>query len=404
MFNPAIAVFTFIARLHARRHPAAARRANPIEDPMSTTLNTPPVAPRRRAPRRKAAAFVTFLASLIGAMVPLLGFTTTAARACACGCSVFDVGGGLLPQESDHGGRVFFEYWHSDQNINWIGNAKGAAALNQDKNVTTSWYNVGFQYMFSRDWGVMARVPVVNRDFTTTTDPASGTLQTFNSRDIGDAEIMGMYTGFFKDMSTGVMFGLKLPTGTYTAPGLDRDTQIGSGSTDLILGGFHRGLITGDNAWQYFSQVRWQVPFLFRAAADPQGFFDGNPGLVQTYKPGYQADGAIGILYNNWYHVFGFDKITPLAQIIVSHRNHDSGDAADPLNSGFDRMMFSPGVELTKVLDEANNRVLKVYVDVELPFYYRTNAADNGGPPSVGGTEGQLVAPILYKAVASYNF
>ena len=119
------------------------------------------------------------------------------------------------------------------------------------------------------------------------------------------------------------------------------------------------------------------MPFLFRAAADPQGFFDGNAGVVQTYKPGYQADGAIGILYNNWYHVLGFDKITPLAQIIVSHRNHDSGDAADPFNSGFDRMMISPGVEFTKVLDEANNRVLKVYVDVEVPVYYRTNAADN---------------------------
>jgi hypothetical protein len=54
---------------------------------------------------------------------------------------------------------------------------------------------------------------------------------------------MGMYTGFFSDLSTGVMFGLKFPSGVYTAAGLDRDTQIGTGSTDLILGAFHRGLI-----------------------------------------------------------------------------------------------------------------------------------------------------------------
>jgi hypothetical protein len=226
----------------------------------------------------------------------------------------------------------------------------------------------------------------------------SGAIQTFHSGDIGDIEVVGMYTGFFKDMSTGIMFGIKLPSGTYTAPGIDRDTQIGSGSTDLILGGFHRGLLTGDNAWQYFAQAVWRQPFLYRDAADPQGFMDGNGALVQSYHPGYQVDGAIGILYNNWYNVLGFDKITPLVQTIISHRQVDSGTAADTLNSGFDRVMLSPGVEFTKVLDEANNRVMKFYADVEVPVYYRTNAGQNAG------TEGQLIAPFAIKAVASYNF
>jgi hypothetical protein len=392
----AASAFAFIVRQQARRRPAASRRTNPIGITMSTTTTSPPP-PRRRAPRRSL-AFFGFLAALMVAMVPLLGFTTTAARACACGCSVFDVGGGMLPQENDHGGRIFFEYWHSNQNTNWIGNAKGNPALNQDKNLTTSWYSVGFQYMFNREWGVMARLPYANRSFTTTVDPASGELQTFNAKDWGDMEIVGMYTGFFQDMSTGVTFGVKLPTGLYTAFGMDRDSQIGTGSTDLILGGFHRGMLTADNAWQYYSQVRWQAPFLYRAAFKP------DTGMMELYKPGYQVDGAVGILYNNWYNMFGFDKITPLAQIIGSHRVHDSGPAADLYNSGFDRLMISPGIELTKVLDEANNRVLKLYADVEIPFYYGANAADNGGLPVVGGTEGQLIAPILIKAVASYNF
>ena len=58
-------------------------------------------------------------------------------------------------------------------------------------------------------------------DLTTETDIAyPGSLNTFNSKSIGDIEIMGMYTGFFKDMSTGIMFGIKLPSGTFTAPGL----------------------------------------------------------------------------------------------------------------------------------------------------------------------------------------
>jgi hypothetical protein len=388
---------TLIARLRARRHPAAARRANPIGDTMSTALATrQSTAPNRRAVRCGAAA-ITLLATIVLAFVPLVSFSTTAARACACGCSVFDVGGGLLPQENESGGRVFFEFWSGDQTQNWVGSSKAPAALNSDKEINTQWFNVGFSYNFNRDWGVMVRIPTTNRTLTTDTGAYAG-IASFNTKDIGDIEIMGMYTGFFKDMSTGLMFGLKLPTGTFTAPGLDRDSQIGSGSTDLELGAFHRGLLSGDNAWQYFSQIMWRQPFLYQAAADPQGFFDGNPGVVQTYYPGMQVDAAAGIIYNNLYHVLGLDKITPLAQVIVSHRDHDTGSGADPYNSGFDRVMLSPGIEFTKVVDEANNRVIKVYFDIEVPVYYRANAANNAG------TEGQLVAPYLIKLVSSYNF
>jgi hypothetical protein len=338
-----------------------------------------------------------FLASLVVAIASLYGFTATTANACACGCSVFDIGGGMLPQEDDHGGRIFLEYWGSNQTQNWIGSSKAPAALNADKNLNTSWYSLGLMYMFDREWGVMVRVPYANRSFTTDTGPPTG-IETFGARAFADVEIMGVYTGFFKDMSTGVMFGLKLPTGWFTAPGLDRDNQVGTGSTDLLLGGFHRGLLTGDNAWQYFMQAIWRYPFLFQSAPDPVGFLNGGAGVVQTYMPGMQVDGGIGILYNNLYNVLGFDKITPVAQFIMSHRNHDSGSGADPLNTGFDRVMISPGIEFTKVIDEANKRVLKTYVDVEIPIYYRTNAANNGG------TDGQLIAPYLIKMVVSYNF
>src|SRR5580700_4612694 len=219
----------------------------------------------RNSKRRAIGVRALHRAAGLVSMIALLGLTPSAAWACACGCSVFDVGGGLLPQEDDHGGRVFFEWWHSNQSQNWIGSSKAPANANLDKQVITNWYSAGFQYMFSREWGVMARLPYANRDFTTQ-DPNSLMLNTFRATDWGDLEIMGMYTGFSKDLSTGIMFGLKLPTGNYTAQGFDRDTQIGTGSTDLILGAFHRGLLTGDNAWQYFTQVRALLPFGYRAA------------------------------------------------------------------------------------------------------------------------------------------
>ncbi len=392
-------IFASNARLCAPRHPAASQRMHPIGVTMSIVPTAEPNQARRRPYGRIAAALVALLAPTVVALVALVGVSTEAALACACGCSVFDVGGLSSPQEEDHGGRIFFEFWSGDQNENYVGSSKAPAALNTDKEINTQWYNVGFEYMFNRQWGVMVRIPTTNRSLTTETDLSfPGEIQTFNSKSIGDIQVMGIYTGFFQDMSTGVEFGLKLPTGTFTAPGIDRDTQIGSGSTDLMLGAFHRGLLTGDNAWQYFYQVMWQQPFLYQNAVDPQGFFDGNLGVVQSYHPGYQVDSAAGIVYNNLYNVLGFDKITPLGQVIISHRDHDTGTGADPFNSGFDRVMLSPGIEFTKVVDEANNRVVKTYFDIEVPVYYRANAANNVG------TEGQLVAPYLLKLVTSYNF
>jgi len=380
---------------HARHHDAATLCANQIGVTMSVKIDVDRLQTRHTGPRHRIPWFHSCVALLFMALAPMIVFVPSTANACACGCSVFDVGGGLLPQEDDHGGRLFTEWWHSDQNQNWIGNSKGPASANADKQVVTNWYTAGLEYMFNREWGIMIRVPYVDRNFTTDTGapPDGAGIQTFNSKSVGDVEITGMYTGFSKDMSTGIIFGLKLPSGTYTAPGFDRDTQIGSGSTDLILGAYHRGLLTGDNAWQYFGQIRWQQPFLYSAAFNPDS------GTNELYKPGFQVDGAAGIIYNNLYNVLGFDKIAPIAQIIVSHRQADSGPAADMLNSGFDRVMISPAIEFTKVLDEVNKRVFKLYVDVEVPIYYRTNAAINDG-----GSQGQLIAPYLVRTVASYNF
>ena len=189
---------------------------------MSTTNNTAQCRPTRRL-----VALIAFVLPSLLSFVALMSFTATAALACACGCSVFDVGGLDTPQEQDHGGRIFFEFWDGNQTENYVGSSRAPAALNTDKQIVTQWYNVGFAYNFNRDWGVMVRIPTTDRSLTTDTqNPAFG-VATFNSKDIGDIEIMGMYTGFFKDMSTGVIFGIKLPTGTFTAPGIDRDIRSG---------------------------------------------------------------------------------------------------------------------------------------------------------------------------------
>jgi hypothetical protein len=321
---------------------------------------------------------------LKAALIVLSCAAPHAAWACACGCSVFEVGTySLLPTENDHGGNVYFEWDYSNQNHNWSGTSRAPAANNSDKQLETNWYSIGIEYMFNRDWGLMAHLPSATRTFHTQDDPTEP-VSVFKDTALGDAVIAAMYTGFSKDMSTGVYFGLKLPTGDFTAPGFDRDTQIGTGSTDLVLGGFNRGLITGDNKWQYFSQLRLQTPLAQQSA------FDADLGTDGTYWPGTTVDGSVGIVYNGGYHIAGFDKIAPLIQLIGSYRARDSGTAADPVDTGYERVFISPAVEFTKVLDEKNATVMRVYADVEIPIYQNVNG-------------NQIVAPALFKVVSSYS-
>ena len=339
-----------------------------------------------RFPPLNLRAASTLIRGLVGIAL-LSSLLPAQALACACGCAVFDVGSNaLLPKEGDHGGIVYLEWDYSNQNTNWSGTSQAPAVNNTDKNILTNWLVVGANYMINRDWGVQIRIPTASRSFLTdTSDTDTPDLQKYTVSSIGDIQLMGMYTGFSNDMSKGIIFGIQVPTGNYTAPGFDRDTQIGTGSTDLILGGFWRGMITGDNAWQYFTQVRYQQPFLTSSA------WDADLQANANYVPGLQVDAAAGIVYNNWYHVGPFDKIAPLLQLIYSHRQPDSGAAADPADTGYDRLYISPGVDFTKVVNDANNQTLKLYGDIEIPIYQRMNG-------------NQLVSPFLSKIVLGFTF
>ena len=79
---------------------------------------------------------------------------------------------------------------------------------------------------------------------------------------------------------------MKLPTGSHTFdPDLvDRDTQIGTGSTDILLGGFYRGNLTKDDQWDWFAQLQLDVPAL----------------IQDEYRPGVELDTAAGIDYKGF--------------------------------------------------------------------------------------------------------
>jgi hypothetical protein len=327
---------------------------------------------------------------LLAAGAAMLFAAPTAALACACGCGVFDVGAGVLEAmpEGENGLSVWFRYSTMDQNRNWEHGASAPASDNSDKEINTSFYTVGAEYMVNDDWLVMAELPVYARLLTTTDDGTvfgpAGSVYTAHLTDLGDLQLSAAYTGFSPDMSSGLTFGVKLPTGNDTGPTgplggseFDRDSLPGTGSTDLMVGGFHTGDLNSDGSLRYFLQAKVQFAVLTRDA----------------YRPGNELDGAVGVTYD-----FGkagpFDDVAPILQLIGSTRDRDSGANADPLNSGYQRLLLAPGFE-------AQFGSFRLYADVELPLTQYTNAAAS---LAIEGTSGQLVAPALFKTQLAYDF
>ena len=139
----------------------------------------------------------------------LLSFVPRAAFACACGCGVFDVGTGTM-MPTDPGGTVWLEWDYMDQNVNWSGTGRSDAANNPDKEIVSNFFVAGGQYMFSRSWGAEVDIPYTTRTFNTSDD--SGSPISFNHASVGDVRVKGIYSGFSDDMSTGLTYGLKLPS------------------------------------------------------------------------------------------------------------------------------------------------------------------------------------------------
>jgi len=277
---------------------------------------------------------------------------------------------------------AFLQYAYQDQDRNWSGASQAPAANNGDKEIQTDFVTAGLQYMFNWNWGLQVEVPYDYRSFrTVTSNPnvPNNTVTTINWGALGDIRVEGIYTGFFADMSAGVTFGVKLPTGDWThnnAYGdVDRDSEIGTGSTDILLGGFYRGALTKNGKWDWFAQLKLDVPVL----------------IQDEYRPGIELDAAAGIDYQGF--SLGRAKITPLAQVIFSERTSDSGaNAAGGANdnpaggvcSGYQRIMLSPGIE-------CHIHPVTFYADAEFPVYQNF-------------TGNQLAAPVLFKVILSYMF
>ncbi len=308
-----------------------------------------------------------FTASLIAAF--LIIAATQNAAACACGCGVFDVAtSSLIPNNQEN--LAFLQYDYVGQGKNWRDTESAPEENNEHRNIRTQTTTIGLQTMFNRSWGLNVRVPYVNRQVQMVHqhhgEPEE--FMTANTNSLGDIKLSGIYSGFFDNMSTGITFGVKLPTGKYEAKDLhDRAMQIGTGSTDALLGFYHLGKLTNDGIMNYFIQGSLQKPFKIK----------------DNYRPGDEMNLAIGANYD-FGRVGAFSKVAPLLQLVATEKFGDRGINSDPQNSGYTRLMLVPGIEV-------NYDKFKFYADFGLPIY--NNMKGN-----------QLAATEIFKVIVAYKF
>ena len=242
------------------------------------------------------------LRRLIAVSILLVSLMPGVTWACACGCSIFDVRTpSLIPQEAREA-PVWLEYDFMNQYINWHATTPSSGVNNSDKQIKTHFITAGGQYMFNRYVGLMVTVPYFIRMFRTESATDANQIDEYHHANFGDVRIWGMYTGLQEDMSLGLLAGFKLATGDHTYNNFDRDTSIGTGSTDLLLGAYKIGslpthigkvnLTFRERPFHWFMQLQYEYPFM----------------TTGNYTPGKEFDGALGTYYN-------FGKVGPLDEL-----------------------------------------------------------------------------------------
>lgn len=210
---------------------------------------------------------------------------------------------------------------------------------------------LALDYSPNKDWGVNIAVPWFVRGHATV---GEGDTEVSTSQDsgIGDIRIVGRYSGFAAQRSSGILFGLKLPTGNSSdkfASGpmqgniVDRGLQLGTGMTDAIFGVYNFGALTP--AWGYFAQ------------ATVQQALDSHDG----FKPGTGLNVNLGLRY------LGNETFEPQVQINARAEKREQGSNADVDNSGATLVYLSPG--LTWKISPR----LSAFGFLQVPLYQRVN-------------------------------
>ncbi len=207
-------------------------------------------------------------------------------------------------------------------------------------------------HAISNNWSVSVSLPVVSRSHSHIADPTGdATLEAWSFTKAGDARVLGFYR-FDNDnpfVNYGLTFGLKLPTGDYRVANADgtvaeRALQPGTGSTDVVLGGYISGPgMRLDASW--FAQA------LVQQAVTTKDDF--KPGTQYQLNVGYRQPVA--------------GSLEVMLQVNTLIKARDTGLNAEPDLSGSKTVFLSPGLSYSITRD------VQAYGFLQLPIYRYVN-------------------------------
>ena len=286
------------------------------------------------------------------AAVMIMGLSGPAMACTGCGCSL----------NTDDTVQGTASGWHVDERFDYINQStlqlggqnpapsQSPVGMEVQKSTLTVFYTTTFDYAAEKPWGINIAIPFQYRMHTTYNDQSDYTPSKSRWDELSDIRVVGRYTGILQDRSLGVSLGMKLPTGStrqvfYSGDNntnqagqqVDRGLQPGTGTWDVLLGGFKNGSF--NKRFHWFTTAIWQKPL-----AQNNGFAEGQK-VTET----------LGVRYD-------YNKLfTPQLQINVQSRWRDEGVNADIPNSGGQLVNLSPGL-FVNLIEDTN-----LYVFVQIP-------------------------------------
>lgn len=211
-------------------------------------------------------------------------------------------------------------------------------------------------YAASDRWGLSATVPIIDREHLHIHNHRGAKLpERWDFTEIGDIRLLSRYQFTSEDVKEpslshyGLNAGVKLPTGkthedNSSGARAERSLQPGTGTTDLLLGGYYSRL-TGMRNSAWFVQGLWQEP-LHRH---------------EQYKPGGRLSLDVGYRYE------ATDKLGLMLQLNGLSVERDRGAQAEPADTGGKFLFVSPGISY------AVTPSAQVYLFAQQPLYQYVN-------------------------------
>lgn len=289
----------------------------------------------------------------------LAASTAPALAQASCGAAFCTVNSNWTMQSAATEAGALFDlrYEYIDQDHVRSDTAGSSRRDQQHREIATVNRNlVGtYSHTFNSTFGLSVSIPMIDREHTHVHDHDGQDIgQRWGFTKLGDMRVLGRYQLAGADPlagggNAGLLFGLKLPTGKTgvsndEGEAAERALQPGSGTTDVLLGGYYQRALP-----------QWGASWFL------QGQFQQALKVHAGFKPGAQlgidAGARIGI----------GDRLGMLVQLNGSLKRRDSGAQAEPGDSGGRFLSFSPGLAFA-----ATDR-LQIYCFVQLPVYRKVN-------------------------------